>query len=125
MALEKAGALQCLTPRSSHFPLFLVSSLTFSGENERVPPRHFEAHVKHIDVMAADNIVLLGGEFPNAIVLGDRRLSVAHLLTRRRGSRGRQLFAGEPRGDRSGNSSMWHLVGITPAWDRPSVRANW
>jgi hypothetical protein len=41
-------------------PYFVV--LLSPGENPAAAPSYFEAHVEHIDAMAADNIVLLGGE---------------------------------------------------------------
>ncbi len=46
-------------------PYFLV--LLSPGENAAEAPSYFEAHVEHIDAMAAANIVLLGGEFDSAI----------------------------------------------------------
>ncbi len=42
-------------------PYFLV--LLSPGHNEAAAPEHFAAHVAFIDAMAADNVVLLGGDF--------------------------------------------------------------
>ncbi len=46
-------------------PYFLA--LLSPGPNAATAPRYFDAHVGHIDAMAADHIVPLGGEFDNAI----------------------------------------------------------
>lgn len=46
-------------------PYFLV--LLSPGPNAAAAPHYFDAHVEHVDAMAADHIVLLGGEFDNAI----------------------------------------------------------
>jgi len=92
-------------------PYFLV--LLSPGENAAAAPSYFGAHVEHIDVMAAANIVLLGGEFDNAI----DGASAAYLLHTSSRAEAEAWAAKDPlvsHGAYRARVVKWDLVGITP-----------
>jgi uncharacterized protein YciI len=92
-------------------PYFLV--LLSPGENAAAAPRYFEAHVEHIDAMAADNIVLLGGEFDDAI----DGATAAYLLHTSSRAEAEAWAAKDPLVSHKACRARvvtWHLVGITP-----------
>jgi uncharacterized protein YciI len=91
-------------------PYFLV--LLLPGDNAADAPRYFEAHVAHIDAMAAANIVLLGGEFEDAI----DGATGAYLLHTSSRAEAEAWAAKDPlirHGACRARIVTWHLVGIT------------
>jgi uncharacterized protein YciI len=92
-------------------PYFLV--LLSPGENAAEAPSYYEAHVEHIDDMAAQNIVLLGGEFDQAIA----GATAAYLLHTSSRADPEAWAAKDPlvsHGAYRARVVTWHLVGITP-----------
>ena len=92
-------------------PYFLV--LLSPGENAAAAPNYYEAHVEHIDAMAAENIVLLGGEFDHAID-GATAAYLLHTVSR---AEAEAWAAKDPlvsHGAYRARVITWHLVGITP-----------
>jgi len=99
-------------------PYFLV--LLSPGENAAAP-NYYEDHVEHIDVMAAANVVLLGGEFDNAI----DGATAAYLLHTSSRAEAEALAAKDPlvsHGAYHARVVTWH-VGITPGAIDPAFRA--
>ena len=99
-------------------PYFLV--LLSPGENAAEAPRYYGAHVEHIDAMAADNIVLLGGEFDRAI----DGATAAYLLHTASHAEAEAWAAKDPlvsHGAYRARVVTWHLVGITPGAIDPSL----
>ncbi len=99
-------------------PYFLV--LLSPGEHAEAAPNYFEAHVEHIDLMAAQNIVLLGGEFDSAI----DGATAAYLLHTSSRAEAEAWAAKDPLvrdGGYRARVVTWHLVGITPGAIDPAL----
>jgi uncharacterized protein YciI len=91
-------------------PYFLV--LLSPGENAAAAPKYYEAHIEFVDAMAAANIVLLGGDFEDAI----DGATGAYLLHASSRAEAEAWAAKDPlisHGAYRARIVTWHLVGIT------------